>query len=84
MKKFFPRKISDGLMNQIVEFPDLRNSNCDRETPLIPLHPDEAAIYSGTAAVSVEKAQKMINYQPIFDLQAGMKKTEAWAKWFGC
>ena len=31
-----------------------------------------------------EKAQKMINYQPIFDLQAGMKKTEAWAKWFGC
>ena len=27
VKKFFPRKISDGLMNQIVEFPDLRNSN---------------------------------------------------------
>ena len=84
VKKFFPRKISDGLMNQIIEFPDLINSNCEIEKPLIPLHPDEAAIYSGIAAVSVEKAQKMINYQPIFDLQAGMKKTEAWAKWFGC
>lgn len=84
VKKFFPRKIADGLMNQIVEFPDLINSNCEIEKPLIPLHPDEATIYSGTATVSVEKAQKMINYQPIFDLQAGMKKTEAWAKWFGC
>lgn len=84
VKKFFPRKIADGLMNQIVEFPDLINSNCEIEKPLIPLHPHEAAIYSGTAAVSVKKSQKMINYQPIFDLQAGMKKTEAWAKWFGC
>lgn len=83
VKKLFPRKISDGLMNQIVEFPDLINSNSEIEKPLVPLHPDEASIYSGTAEVSIGKACKLINYQPVFDLNTGMKRTESWLKWYG-
>jgi nucleoside-diphosphate-sugar epimerase len=84
MKKLFPKKVSDKLINQVVDFPDPENiPQNGEEKPLIPLHPDEASIYSGKATVSIDKATNLIGYSPIFDLHKGMQKTRDWAKWFG-
>jgi hypothetical protein len=33
--------------------------------------------------VRIDKARSVLGYEPVFGLAAGMRLTEAWAKWAG-
>jgi nucleoside-diphosphate-sugar epimerase len=39
--------------------------------------------FAAKTRASIGKAQQLLGYQPRFDLQAGMRLTEAWARWAG-
>jgi nucleoside-diphosphate-sugar epimerase len=43
--------------------------------------PGEIAFYQRRTAVSIDKAHRMLDYDPQFDLSAGMERTRWWAEW---
>jgi predicted dehydrogenase/nucleoside-diphosphate-sugar epimerase len=51
------------------------------ERPIAPLNPDLVRFCSLRIRVRTDKAERVLGYQPAFDLEAGMKLTEQWAKW---
>jgi nucleoside-diphosphate-sugar epimerase len=38
-------------------------------------------VFSAKTRVSIDKARKVLGYQPATDLDQGMRQTEAWARW---
>lgn len=45
--------------------------------------PDEgtARLYAARADVKIDRAQEILGYRPAFDLAAGMRRCEQWARW---
>jgi hypothetical protein len=43
--------------------------------------PLDAKFYKSRARVRIDKAKRVLGYEPAFDLSAGMKRTEQWARW---
>ena len=43
--------------------------------------PLDAKFYKTRARVRIDKAKRLLGYKPAFDLEAGMKRTEEWARW---
>ena len=41
----------------------------------------EAELFNSRSIVKIDKAKKMLNYEPKFDLRKGMSLTEKWARW---
>lgn len=41
----------------------------------------QIAFFAAKTRVRIEKAGRLLNYQPRFDLQQGMELTERWARW---
>ena len=52
----------------------------DAEPPLATFRPDVIARLSSRAVASTRKARELLGYEPLFDLGAGMRVTEAWAR----
>jgi predicted dehydrogenase/nucleoside-diphosphate-sugar epimerase len=52
-----------------------------RERPLQLLAESDAIFQAGKVHVSIAKAQRMLGYQPIYDLPRGMERTAAWVAW---
>lgn len=52
-----------------------------REAPLQLVAESDAIFQARKTRVSIAKAQRMLGYAPVFDLAAGMERTEAWVKW---
>ena len=55
----------------------------DSEPPLVPLRPWLVHYLAGEGRVRIDKARKLLGYQPVFGLDAGMRLTEQWARWAG-
>jgi nucleoside-diphosphate-sugar epimerase len=53
------------------------------ELPLGTLRPFVAKRLASRARVENEKARRLLGYEPVFDLDAGMRLTEAWLRWAG-
>ena len=49
--------------------------------PMCPMSPLEVQFYVPKTRVRIDKAKRMLGYQPVFDLESGMKLTEQWARW---
>jgi hypothetical protein len=47
------------------------------------LSPLEVQFFVPKTRVRIDKAKRMLGYQPVFDLNAGMELTEQWARWAG-
>ena len=43
--------------------------------------PPVVKFYVPKTKVRIEKAKRILGYQPIFDLESGMRLTEQWARW---
>jgi nucleoside-diphosphate-sugar epimerase len=54
----------------------------DDESILL-LDPTWIRYRSRRSLVSTEKARRVLGFAPQFDLDAGMRLTEAWARWAG-
>jgi nucleoside-diphosphate-sugar epimerase len=46
-----------------------------------PVNPSMIQFYAAKGTVRIDKAKKLLGYEPAFDLHAGMKLTEQWARW---
>jgi len=51
------------------------------EKPIPPMSPLEVQFYAPKTRVRIDKAKRMLGYQPAFDLESGMRLTEQWARW---
>jgi nucleoside-diphosphate-sugar epimerase len=50
--------------------------------PVLPLSfPLDARFYAAKTTVRIDKAKRLLGYQPGFDLESGMRWTEKWARW---
>lgn len=52
-----------------------------RERPLQLLAESDAIFQARKTSVSIAKATRLLGYEPVFDLDAGMERTAAWVKW---
>jgi nucleoside-diphosphate-sugar epimerase len=53
------------------------------EPPLGPIRPWLVDYLAKRAMVRIDKARDLLGYRPVFGLAAGMRLTEAWARWAG-
>lgn len=64
------------------ESPSQPQSECASDNkPILAVDPPMVRFYAAKGRVRIEKAKKLLGYAPEFDLQAGMKRTEQWARW---
>jgi nucleoside-diphosphate-sugar epimerase len=58
-----------------------RPSAPDRELPIHPLRPEMIDFFRARTRVRIDKAKRLLGYEPVFSFDAGMELTERWARW---
>jgi nucleoside-diphosphate-sugar epimerase len=53
----------------------------ERDKPAQPLTPFMIDFYASKTRVRIDKAKRMLGYEPAFDFKLGMDLTEQWARW---
>lgn len=53
----------------------------DGELPIVPLSPQMIDFFRVRTRVRIDKARRLLGFQPAFDFAAGMDLTEQWARW---
>ena len=53
------------------------------DRPISPARPWVVRYLAKRARVRIDKARQLLGYEPVFGLDAGMRLTEAWARWSG-
>ncbi|HEX3129897.1 MAG TPA: NAD-dependent epimerase/dehydratase family protein [Thermoanaerobaculia bacterium] len=51
------------------------------ELPILPLTPEMIDFYIPKTRVRIDKARRLLGYEPAFSLERGMELTEQWARW---
>jgi nucleoside-diphosphate-sugar epimerase len=52
-----------------------------RELPIHPLSPELIDFFRARTRVRIDKAKRLLGYQPAFGFETGMDLTEVWARW---
>jgi nucleoside-diphosphate-sugar epimerase len=55
----------------------------DRGLPIHPLTPEMIDFYTPKTRVRIDKARRLLGYEPAFSLERGMELTDRWARWAG-
>lgn len=58
-------------------------SPIDRALPIHPLTPEMIDFYTPKTRVRIDKARRLLGYEPAFSLERGMELTGQWARWAG-
>jgi len=58
-----------------------RPSSPGRELPIHPLPPEMIGFFRARTRVRIDKAKRLLGYEPAFDFETGMGLTERWARW---
>lgn len=53
------------------------------ELPIHPLTPQMIGFFTPKTRVRIDKARRLLGYEPAFSLERGMELTEQWARWAG-
>jgi nucleoside-diphosphate-sugar epimerase len=53
------------------------------ELPIHPLDPPLIGFFAARTRVRIDKARRLLGYEPAFSLARGMELTEQWARWAG-
>jgi nucleoside-diphosphate-sugar epimerase len=51
------------------------------ELPIHPLSPELIDFFAARTRVRIDKARRLLGYEPAFSIERGMELTEAWARW---
>jgi len=49
--------------------------------PIAPLTPELVAFFAARTRVKIDKARRLLGWEPAFSLERGMELTEQWARW---
>lgn len=55
----------------------------DHSLPIHPLTPEMIDFYTPKTRVRIDKARRLLGYEPAFSLERGMELTGQWARWAG-
>ncbi len=55
----------------------------DRSLPIHPLTPEMIDFYTPKTRVRIDKARRLLGYEPAFSLERGMELSGQWARWAG-
>jgi nucleoside-diphosphate-sugar epimerase len=80
------RRVAERVLPQRVFAPERWEAAPEpeeAEPPLAAFKPEVVRMLASTARVRIEKARASLGYDPAFGLAAGMRLTEAWARWAG-
>lgn len=59
-----------------------RPQNAPKDKKLIrPISPWALSFYASKTRIRIDKAKRMLGYQPAFDFESGMRLTEQWVRW---
>jgi len=53
----------------------------DNELPILPLSPEMIDFFAARTRVRIDKARRLLGYEPAFPLRRGMELTREWARW---
>jgi nucleoside-diphosphate-sugar epimerase len=53
----------------------------DREPPIHPLTPEMIDFFTPKTRVRIDKARRLLGWEPAFSLERGMELTAEWARW---
>ena len=67
------------LWNSIAR--DITTNHALSEKPILPLTKADVDSFGARTHVRIDKARRLLGYQPDFDLEQGMKLTEMWARY---
>jgi nucleoside-diphosphate-sugar epimerase len=82
-RSVLPEQIRTPLKNAFMKNSiDAQQSTLAKsKKPIIPLEPFQIKFYATETRMHIEKAKRMLGYQPAFDIDSGMRLTEQWARW---
>lgn len=55
--------------------------SAERGLPIHPLTPQMIGFFAAKTRVRIDKARRLLGYEPAFSLERGMELTEQWARW---
>jgi nucleoside-diphosphate-sugar epimerase len=58
-----------------------RSAPADDGSPIHPLRPEMIDFFAARTRVRIDKARRLLGYEPAFPLARGMELTRAWARW---
>jgi nucleoside-diphosphate-sugar epimerase len=80
-----PRAVWEGVKERVggpsEVASDQQSVSAPSRKPMPAVSPPMIRFYAAKGAVRIDKAKRLLGYEPAFDLQAGMKRTEQWARW---
>lgn len=57
------------------------SGDASAELPIAPLSPELIAFFAAKTRVRIDKARRLLGWEPAFTLERGMELTEQWARW---
>src|SRR5262249_54957543 len=80
---FIPQQIRQSLKQRLSSTNRAHRGGilAEEEKPITPLPPIMIQLYAAKTRVCIDKARRILGYQPAFDFDCGMKLTEEWARW---
>ena len=82
-RSLVPKQIQQSLKRRIK---GNSKTNHQRTAPeegksMRPMIPPVVRFYAAKTRVRIDKAKRLLGYQPVFDFESGMRLTEQWARW---
>lgn len=83
IRSLLPKQIRQSLKRRIKDSSRMSQAQTtpEGEKPMRPMRPPVVQFYASKTRVRIDKAKRMLGYQPVFDFESGMKLTEQWARW---
>lgn len=82
-RSLLPKQIRQSLKQQIEGNARTSQSQAapEEEKPMRPMSSPTVQFYAAKTRVCIDKAKRMLGYQPAFDLESSMSSTKQWAGW---
>ena len=81
MRKVVPKAMWQMLHSRLLEDSNSMSLQVANDRPIHPMDVGTARFYTTRTLVRIDKARKLLGYEPAFDLARGMALTEQWARW---
>lgn len=76
-----PERWQTGIKTRISGGGGRPPSPASRKLPIHPINSQMIGFFQAKTRVRIDKAQRVLGYEPAFDFEAGMGITEEWARW---
>jgi nucleoside-diphosphate-sugar epimerase len=76
-----PEKVQQTIKGKMSGGGRPSSPSADREPPIHPLTPEMIDFFTPKTRVRIDKARRLLGWEPAFSLERGMELTGQWARW---